>query len=57
MIAPQYNNGFEEDIYIYIYFIYIYIQSYMYGMYGLTFTKHNRGLAAFHENLKVYAKP
>ena len=29
----------------------------MYGMYGLTFTKHNRGLAAFHENLKVYAKP
>ena len=25
MIAPQYNNGFEEDIYIYILYIYIYI--------------------------------
>ena len=25
MIAAQYNNGFEEDIYIYIYILYIYI--------------------------------
>ena len=24
MIAPQYNNGFEEDIYIYIFYTYIY---------------------------------
>ena len=24
MIAHQYSNGFEEDIYIYIYYMYIY---------------------------------